>query len=82
MVFKTKRVLIKDLIDNKDNDCPLPIEVIPNQMGINLCAVESVEWTEQGDGQLASLTIHFIPSKDLEPPEPNNDRARIRLKAA
>lgn len=41
--------------------CPLPISVIPNYMGINLCSVENIEWTTQDDGQLASLTITFAP---------------------
>lgn len=40
---------------------PLPLSVIPNHMGINLCNVESVEWDKQDDGQLVSLTIKFIP---------------------
>ncbi len=42
---------------------PLPLSVIPNHMGINLCSVDSVSWTEQGDGQIVSLTIHFLPEK-------------------
>lgn len=45
-----------------DNDCPLPISVIPNQMGINLNSVEGISWQKQDDGQLTQLTIHFIPS--------------------
>jgi hypothetical protein len=42
---------------------PLPLSVIPNYMGINLVSVEGVSWTEEADGQLVSLTIHFIPEK-------------------
>jgi len=56
-IFKT----IKDLI--KTNDSPLPLKVIPNNMGINLVAVEGVSWTKQDDDQLVSLTIHFIPKQ-------------------
>lgn len=41
---------------------PLPLSVIPNYMGTNLCSVEGISWTEQDDGQLVSLTIHFIPA--------------------
>ena len=52
-------------VANQDNIgtayCPLPLSVIPNHMGINLCSVESVEWTKQDDGQLVSLTINFAP---------------------
>lgn len=43
---------------------PLPISVIPNYMGINLCSVRSLEWVRQRDSQLVSLTINFIPAKD------------------
>ena len=48
----------------KTYESPIPLNVIPNYMGINLCAVESVTWTRQDDGQLVSLTINFIPGKD------------------
>jgi hypothetical protein len=51
---------VKELIRSKKS--PLPLEVIPNNMGINLCSVESLTWTRQTDGQLVSLTIHFIPA--------------------
>lgn len=60
--MKTYSKKIKQLIKN-DIACPLPIEVIPNQMGINLCAVDSISWQQQNDGQLKSLTINFIPAK-------------------
>ena len=40
---------------------PLDLAVIPNHMGINLCSVEGLSWTRQDDGQLVSLTIHFVP---------------------
>lgn len=52
---------IKDLIETKES--PLPLEVIPNMMGINLCSVEAITWTKQDDGQLVSLSIHFIPAR-------------------
>lgn len=59
-------------VANQDNlneaYCPLPLSVIPNQMGINLCSVESVAWAKQDDGQLVSLTINFNP----EPKETAN----------
>lgn len=41
--------------------CPLPLSVIPNHMGINLCSVESVSWVKQDDGQLVSFIIKFAP---------------------
>jgi hypothetical protein len=49
---------------NNGAKCPLPLQVIPNYMGINLCSVESVSWTELEDGMLGELTIEFIPTLD------------------
>lgn len=62
-IFKT----VSELIYN-DEKCPLPLEVIPNYMGINLCSVEAVSWEKQSDGQLKDLTIHFSPAgiKDID----------------
>ncbi|MCX2533652.1 hypothetical protein OQ486_09200 [Plesiomonas shigelloides] len=53
-----------ETVDNIINGarCPLPLEVIPNHMGINLCNVDSIEWVEQNDGQLVELKINFTPS--------------------
>jgi len=51
---------IKELIEN--NSSPLPLEVIPNHMGINLVSVESISWEKQEDGQLKNLTINFTPA--------------------
>ena len=51
---------IKELIEN--NSSPLPLEVIPNHMGINLVSVESISWERQEDGQLKNLTINFTPA--------------------
>lgn len=42
---------------------PLPPEVIPNYMGINLSSVDRIEWTRRPDGQLVDLTIYFIPDE-------------------
>jgi hypothetical protein len=53
---------VKDLIKNKEK-CPLPLSVIPNQMGINLVSVDAISWKKQSDGQLVNLTIHFIPAE-------------------
>lgn len=54
---------VKDVVENVQNEpsTPLPLEVIPNYMGINLCSVDSITWQEQDDGQLVNLTIHFLP---------------------
>ena len=60
--MKTKFVKIEDII-NDVVKCPLPLEVIPNHMGINLSSVEAISWTKQDDGQLTDLTIHFLPEK-------------------
>jgi len=53
---------IADIIEGK-KECPLPLEVIPNKLGINLVSVESVSWQKTDDNQLKNLTIHFIPAK-------------------
>ena len=65
--MKTKTITrtVSDLIAAKEEP-PLPLSVIPNYMGINLCSVESLSWTEQEDGQLVDLTIHFIPATASE----------------
>jgi len=54
---------IQDIIDKKV-ECPLPIAVIPNNMGINLCSVDSISWQRQEDGQLMSLTVYFAPANE------------------
>lgn len=59
--MKTVTNTVTDLIKDK-NLSPLPLSVIPNQMGINLVSVESLSWTRQDDGQLVNLTINFIPN--------------------
>lgn len=61
--FKTIDQILKE---DEDTDCPIPLEVIPDYMGINLCAVDGISWTRQADGQLVSATIHFIPGSDHE----------------
>jgi len=63
MQVVTKKVV--DLVSSNE-ESPLPLEVIPNHMGINLCSVEALTWTKQDDGQLVSLTIHFIPAPKEE----------------
>ena len=62
--MKTERITkkVSDLIASNE-DSPLPLAVIPNHMGINLCSVDSVSWTKREDGQLVDLTIHFIPEE-------------------
>lgn len=54
---------IEELIEEPELS-PLPLEVIPNHMGINLCSVESLSWTKQHDGQLQTLMIHFTPANN------------------
>ena len=56
---------VKDIIAGTVK-CPLPLEVIPNQMGINLCSVEGITWLKQDDGQLPDLTIDFIPDNKAD----------------
>lgn len=60
--MKTHFKKIDELIET--NESPIPLEVIPNNMGINLCSVDAISWQKQDDGQLTNLTIHFIPEKN------------------
>jgi hypothetical protein len=39
--------------------CPFPIEIFPNQMGINLVAIDSISWQRLPDGQLTNISINF-----------------------
>lgn len=57
-------LLISGNDDLKAVDCPLPINIIPNMMGINLCSVKSIVWNIQDDDQLVDLVINFIPDND------------------
>lgn len=59
---------ISELLDSNLVKSPLPLEVIPDKMGINLCSVEAITWVRQNDGQLVSLTIHFSPNNDKDVP--------------
>ena len=59
--MKTILKKVCDIIKN-DEYCPIPLKVIPNNMGINLCSVEAVSWQKQEDGQLVNVSIHFNPA--------------------
>ena len=39
-------------------------QFIVNQLGINLCAVKSINIDRQEDDQIKEIKIEFIPSKD------------------
>ena len=52
---------IENLIKNPSLS-PLPLEVIPNHMGINLVSVQAISWQRLDDHQLTNLTIHFLPA--------------------
>ena len=54
---------VSDIIEN-DEYCPIPLEVIPNNMGINIGSVEAVSWQKQEDGQLVNVSIYFSPASD------------------
>lgn len=56
---------IDEIIDGAK--CPLPIDVIPNRMGINLRCVRGIEWFRRDDSQLKTITIHFIPNEEGDP---------------
>ena len=59
--MKTTFAKMTDIIEKKIK-CPIPVEVFPNNMGINLCSVDAISWQKQEDGQLTNLMVHFIPN--------------------
>jgi hypothetical protein len=61
----TGSLLAAEKNQDTENRSPIPLDVIPNHMGINLVAVDGVSWTRQDDGQLVSLTVHFIPEQQV-----------------
>lgn len=63
--MKTKIKTVDELI-NDIEDCPIPISVIPNNTGINLVAVQEIEWSRNEFGQLLNLTIRFIEGTSQE----------------
>ena len=70
--MKTETVKVEEIINGVK--CPIPLSVIPNYMGINLCSVEAISWTRMPDKQLVSLTIHFIPNLEgVSQPEKNEN---------
>ncbi len=62
--MKTVTKTIDEIINGEYS--PLPINTIPNYMGINLCSVDSLTWTKQDDGQLTNLQINFIPNNKTQ----------------
>lgn len=64
--MKYTKVKITDVVDGRA-ESPLPLEVIHNYMGINLCSVDSIEWIEHEDSQIEKLTINFIPNMENKP---------------
>lgn len=43
------------------------LDMIPNNMGINLSCVAGISWEKRDDGQLTTITIHFIPNEEGDP---------------
>ena len=58
--MKSYYTKVSGIIEGKA-ESPLPIDVIPNNMGINICSVDAISWQKQDDGQLVNLSIHFLP---------------------
>ena len=63
MVIKNNFRTIDDIIINEDGPKP-PIDIayFPNNMGINLCCVEGIAWSELEDGQILNMTVYFKPN--------------------
>jgi len=60
--METTTRTVSDLIDD-DTGCPIPLRVIPDCMGINLCSVSMISWSRRDDGQLVELVISFSPEE-------------------
>lgn len=60
--MKVTTKTVSEIIESGNS--PIALDMIPNHMGINLCSVEALTWVRQDDGQLVSLTIHFIPASE------------------
>jgi len=58
--MKRETLKIKDIVEDKVKS-PIDVSIIPNNMGINLCSVDSISTTRLPDGQLVDLTINFLP---------------------
>ena len=72
--FKTINELIKE-----ENSF---ISAIPNNLGINLCSVEGIEYERMKDGQLQSLKILFNPTiNDLNIIDTSNSEGKLLLAA-
>ena len=52
---------IDDIIFNQGPEPPIDITYFPNVMGINLCCVDGIAWSELKDGQLLNMTVYFKP---------------------
>jgi hypothetical protein len=51
-------------------------------MGINLCSVEGMTWSELADGQMVSLTIHFKPVAKSDRGEKRMEQEKSELQKA
>ena len=71
--MKTIFKKVCDIIKNNEY-CPIPLEIIPNNMGINLCSVEAVSWQKQEDGQLVNVSIYFNPSQQKDSADAHTGR--------
>jgi len=72
--FKT----IDELIEENNSF----ISSIPNNLGINLCNVEGIEYEKRKDGQLESLKILFLPDiKDINLIDTTTSEGKLLLAA-
>ena len=62
--MKTYILQISDNLDKTGPLSPIPLEIFPNNMGINLCSIDYITWQRQSNGQLVNLQIYFIPNEN------------------
>ena len=51
-----------DIAEKNEKSRKLIEEFIVNNLGINLCSVESIDINRQNDGQITDIQIKFIPA--------------------
>ena len=77
-IMKTTFKTINELIKEENSF----ISAIPNNLGINLCSVEGIEYERRKDGQLQSLKILFNPTiNDLNIIDTSNSEGKLLLAA-
>ena len=81
LIFKKMGKTFKSIDELIKEENPF-ISSIPNNLGINLCSVEGIEYERRNDGQLESLKILFLPDiKDINLIDTSTSEGKLLLAA-